>query len=194
MRIYNLILVAGVAVAGTRCTRVPSGDLTTEPSQGVPDGDPAESDAAAGAATAAASTACENAGACGPGSTAPPAPPCVAKAVPVTVVLPDELADASNPRYEAYTGEQPVTFGVPFQRGCLIDADVANLRLRNGDVVIERASFDVTSRWDNQATIGTGDVRWLLVDAVVPITNSTAPPLTWLGAPHPATFPRGTDG
>ena len=70
---------------------------------------------------------------------------------------------------EAYTGPQPLTFGVPFARGALRKSDGVRVVDERGRAV--PAQFDVTATWSPKGD----EVRWLLVDTVVPIRNGKPP-------------------
>ena len=74
----------------------------------------------------------------------------------VRVDVPAELS--------SYSGKAPVTFGVPFDEGKLKASDP--MRLVNGLGADQGAQFSVTKKY-----AGTEDVKWLLVDAQVDISN-----------------------
>jgi hypothetical protein len=70
---------------------------------------------------------------------------------------------------ETYCGLQPVTFGIPFERGKLKKANGLRVVDAQGKHVI--AQFDVTAAW----APASDEVRWLLVDLLAPIQNGRAP-------------------
>lgn len=74
------------------------------------------------------------------------------------------------PVYAGYTGLVPVTFGVPFRRGTMLPTH--KRRLSVGSSALE-ADFAVTGSWPD------GSVKWLLIDALVPITSGVAPATTF---------------
>jgi hypothetical protein len=69
---------------------------------------------------------------------------------------------------EAYSGVQPVTFGVPFERGLLKRG--AGLRVVDAKGKPLPAQFEVTATW----APGSDDVRWLLVDLPARIRGGKA--------------------
>ncbi len=72
---------------------------------------------------------------------------------------------------EGYTGTQPVSFGVPFAPGLLRRSEPVRLVDATGRSV--DAQVEITSSWDARPD----EVRWLLVDALVPIQRGAAPRL-----------------
>lgn len=73
------------------------------------------------------------------------------------------------PGLESYSGDQPITLGIPFPQGEL--ASLAPLRVVDEQGRELPAQFDVTATWSD-----TGDwVRWLLVDLIVPISKGSGP-------------------
>src|SRR5262245_60774994 len=79
--------------------------------------------------------------------------------VEIFVDVPPELA--------SYSGIQPVTLGIPFARGRLYGS--YGLRVVDDQQQPQLAQFQVTSWWTSN------EVRWLLVDLLVPLENGMAP-------------------
>ena len=79
----------------------------------------------------------------------------------VCVSIPQELS--------TYTGLVPVTFGVPFPQGQMKATDKRRLLIPSRKEVLE-ADFSITGSWPD------GSVKWLLVDALVSISNKRPPP------------------
>ncbi len=77
-------------------------------------------------------------------------------AVPISVDVPAGASD--------WTGVAPVTFGVPLEAGRVLDTD--GFRLRDGAGAPVPGQFEITSRYN-----GTGEVRWLLVDALADVVD-----------------------
>ncbi len=69
---------------------------------------------------------------------------------------------------EGYTGAQPVTFGVPFEKGKLKDSNGLNVVDEAGKPVA--AQFKVTATW----APGSRDVKWLLVDTAADVRQGKA--------------------
>ena len=67
-----------------------------------------------------------------------------------------------------YTGLQPVTFGVPFEKGKL--KAYHGLRIIDEQGNVKPAQFEVTATWAK----GSPDVRWVLVDCCADIRNGRA--------------------
>lgn len=66
-----------------------------------------------------------------------------------------------------YTGSQPVTFGIPFSPGLVKTSHrMKVVDIKNKPVP---AQFEVTSTWGPKSS----DVRWLLVDMIVPIKQGS---------------------
>jgi hypothetical protein len=72
-----------------------------------------------------------------------------------------------------YTGLQPFTFGVPFEKGALKTADGVRLLDEQGKPL--PCQFEVTGTWG----AGSKDVQWLLVDGLAEI-RAGAPPRMYL--------------
>jgi len=70
---------------------------------------------------------------------------------------------------ESYSGQQPVTFGVPFPPATLRTRD--RLRVVDADGRPMPAQFETTATW----TPGSDEVRWLLIDLLVPLQCGRAP-------------------
>ncbi len=70
---------------------------------------------------------------------------------------------------QKYSGGQPVTFGVPFERGALRKSH--GLRVIDSAGRSLPAQFEVTATW----APGSDEVRWLLVDLLVELENGQAP-------------------
>jgi len=68
----------------------------------------------------------------------------------------------------AYTGKQPVTFGVPFEKGALKKSDVLRVVDEQGNDQL--GQFGVTATWGKDSD----DVRWVLVDCYADIRNGRA--------------------
>ena len=85
-----------------------------------------------------------------------------AERVPIRFNVPDGLG--------AYSGEQPVTFGVPFAKG--------TLRKRDGVRVVDTQGRPVPAQIEVTATWGpkSDEVRWLLVDTAARIEKGQAQP------------------
>ena len=72
------------------------------------------------------------------------------------------------PEADTYTGIQPATFGIPFEKG--------QLRIGDGMQIVDSkgktmpAQFEVTATWGPEST----EVRWLLVDLLVQIRDGRA--------------------
>lgn len=79
----------------------------------------------------------------------------------VCVSIPQELS--------TYTGLVPVTFGVPFPQGQMKATDKHRLLIPTSNEVLD-ADFSITGSWPD------GSVKWLLVDALVSISNKRPPP------------------
>ena len=88
------------------------------------------------------------------------------------------------PKLATYSGRQPVTFGIPFSPGRLNAGD--GLRIANVQGIPLLAQFQVTSWW------GPREVRWLLVDLVVPIQNGEAPQMVLEFGPDVTGSPTST--
>lgn len=127
-----------------------------------------------GLTLATMSTGCLDPGATGQGSRksqalgACEAPVAAAHEIEVFFSIPDALASSG------YTGEIPVTFGVPFAEGVLDEG--AYLDVYQGDTVSCRrpAQFEVTGYWKPD---GVSTVKWLLVDAVVEMAGGQIAPV-----------------
>jgi len=90
--------------------------------------------------------------------------PCVASAgerVQIHFDVPSGLA--------GYSGTQPVTFGVPFQRGLLSNSHGVRVVDSAGRVLA--AQFEITATWGPDSD----QVRWLLVDLLAQIQDGRAP-------------------
>jgi len=74
------------------------------------------------------------------------------------------------PALSAYSGKQPVTFGVPFERGVLHVDDSVTVVDANGNKL--PAQFEISATWSSEGQ----QVRWLLVDTVADIQNGNASP------------------
>lgn len=70
---------------------------------------------------------------------------------------------------EQYSGHQPVTFGVPFERGLLFRSHGVRVVDSAGRVL--PAQFEVTATWGPESS----QIRWFLVDLLVEIRNGHAP-------------------
>ena len=70
---------------------------------------------------------------------------------------------------ENYTGVQPVTFGIPFERGVLKKADGLRVVDERGNIL--HGHCEVTATWAPDSN----DVKWLLVDVGVALENGKPP-------------------
>jgi hypothetical protein len=80
-----------------------------------------------------------------------------------------------------YTAYHPVTFGVPFPVGTLKMTD--QLRVVNTKGIIQPATFDRKTRWDDIY------VKWVHIDLLVPVTNGKIPALYLQFGPTVPTHP-----
>ena len=72
---------------------------------------------------------------------------------------------------KTYTGRQPVTFGVPFERGVLDKTHGIRIVDARGNPV--PAQFEVTATWGPESS----HVRWLLIDLLADIRDGKAEPV-----------------
>jgi hypothetical protein len=93
-----------------------------------------------------------------------PLPPPLLPGFPVQYNVPAELVTG------LFTGWVPVTFGIPFPPGDLPATHRRRLWTAAGAL---DADFEVTATWPD------GSTKWLLVDAVVQLTNGQAPVTTF---------------
>jgi len=72
---------------------------------------------------------------------------------------------------QGYSGQQPVTFGVPFPPGVLKRSD--GLRVVDEKGRRLPGQFEITATWRPAGD----DIRWLLIDCVADVRDGAAPPL-----------------